>query len=328
MTLDRRPLPPPLTPIPPGFGRATPPAVFAPILGLLGLSLLLRALGAALGLGWLVQAADLALGALVGLHAFALAAYLAKLLRRPGALAEDLRVLPGRAGLAAGLAAVHLAAAALVPHAPGLALAVALAGLAAQGAFMIRVAVLLLSGPAEGRAVNPVFHLTFVGHILAPFALIPLGWTGLAQAILAVALPTAVAIWALALPKAPATPAPLRPVLAIHLAPASVGASVAALLGLTGLAFALGLWASALALGLTLAALRGWLLQAGFSPFWGALTFPLAAYGQAALRGLDLPWLALAVAVLALAAIPWIAWRVLKLWPQGQLARKTNAAIA
>lgn len=330
MPTDRRPLPPPLTPIPPGFGRATPPAVFAPILGLLGLGLLLRALGQALGQGGLAALADLALGALVGLHAFAVAAYLAKLARRPGALAEDLRVLPGRAGLAAGLAAVHLSAAALVPHAPGLALAVTLTGLAAQGAFMAGVAVLLLSGPAEGRAVNPVFHLTFVGHILAPFALIPLGWTGVSQAILVVALITAGLIWAVALPRAGATPAPLRPVLAIHLAPASVGTSVAALLGWPDLALALGLWAAVLALGLAIAAARGWLLAAGFSPFWGALTFPMAAFGQAALRGVGTPglWLALAVTALAVVAIPVIAWRVLKLWPKGQLARKTNAAIA
>lgn len=241
-----------------------------------------------------------------------------------------MRVLPGRAGLAAGLAAVHLSAAALAPHAPGTALAVTLAGLGAQGAFMAGVAALLLSGPAEGRAVNPVFHLTFVGHILAPFALIPLGWTGLSQAILVVALVTAAAIWALALPRAGAVPAPLRPVLAIHLAPASVGASVAALLGWPGLALALAAWASVLALGLALAAVRGWLLAAGFSPFWGALTFPLAAYGQAAFRAFGPPglWLAVAVTALGLVAIPWIAWRILKLWPQGQLARKTNAAVA
>jgi tellurite resistance protein len=178
------------------------------------------------------------------------------------------------------------------------------------------------------RVVNPVMHLVFLGHILAPFALIPLGWGELAQGLFWLALATALPIWVLGLPKAPKVPPPLRPVLAIHLAPASVLATVAAYLGWPGMALGLGLWAAVLAL--VLAARLPWLLASGFSPFWGALTFPLAAFAQAAVWGLGQPglWLGAGLAVVAVVAIPWIAWRVLKLWPGGRLARLTNAAVA
>jgi len=324
----RRPLPPPLVAHPPGLWRSTPPALFAPLMGVLGLGLLGRVLGEAWALPALAQLAEAVLGAAVLLHAFALLAYLGKVLRRPSALWQDLQILPGRAGVSAALAAIHLSAAALVPYAPGLALAMTLCTLAAQAGLMAAVARVLLTGPAEQRRVTAVMHLTFVGHILAPFALVPLGWTGLSGVLVWLALATALPIWALNLPRALVTPAPLRPTLAIHLAPVSVLASVAAILGWDGLALGLALAALVLA-GLAAARLR-WLMAAGFSPLWGAFTFPLAAFGQAAARGLGTPglWLATALLVVAAGFIPWVAWRVLKDWPGGQLARKTNAAIA
>lgn len=326
----RRPLPPPLVPHPPGLWRTTPPAIFAPIMGLLGLGLLARAAGTALALAPLAQLAEAVLGAVVLLHGFAVLAYLGKIARRPGALLQDLGVLPGRAGVSAAVVGTYLSAAALVPYAPGLATAMVLLTLALHAALMLLVARILLTGPVEQRAVTPVMHLTFVGPIVAPFALIPLGWTGLAGVLIGLGLLVALPIWALGLRKAAATPAPLRPVLAIHLAPASVMTAGAALLGWDGLALGLGLWSVVLVVGLGLAAARGWLLAAGFSPFWGALTFPLAAFGQAALQGLGTPglWLALAVLVLAAVVIPLIAWRILKDWPGGRLARKTSAAVA
>lgn len=324
----RRPLPPPLVLPPKGLWRDTPPALFPPVLGLLGLGLLMRALAATAGLAPLAVLAEALLGAVVLLHGFALVAYAAKPLRRPGALIEDLGTLPGRAGVAAALAAMHLSAAALVPHAPALALMLTLAGLAAQAGLIGLLLWLFARLPAEARAVTPVFHLVFAGHMLAAFALVPLGWTGLAAGLVWLGLATAAAIWAMALPRAGGVPAPLRPTLAIHLAPASVLAAAAALLGWEEMATALGLWAALIAAGLALRA--PWLMAAGFSPFWGAFTFPLAAFGQAALRTLGEPgfWLGVAVTAVAAGFIPWVAWRVLRLWPGGQLARRTNAAVA
>ena len=69
-----------------------------------------------------------------------------------------------------------------------------------------------------------------------------------------------------------------------------------------------------------------WVLAAGFSPFWGAFTFPLAAFASAVLplsEGAGLILLGAAAAV-----VPVIAWRVLALWPGNRLAGKTNAAEA
>jgi tellurite resistance protein len=323
-----RPMPPPLVMPPRGLWRTTPPAIFGPMLGLFGLGILLRTLSEVLVLAPLAQLAEALLGAVVLLHGFALLAYVAKPLRRPAALIEDLGTVPGKSGVGAALAALHLSAGALVPYAPGLALGMVLVGLVAQAMLMALVAWLVLSGPVAGRVVSPVFHLIYVGPVLAPVALVPLGWTGLSQGLLAVGLLTAMVIWTLGAPRVAGTPPPLRPPLAIHLAPACVIASGAVLTGWTGLALVLALIGVAIAVALLI---RGrWLLAAGFSPFWGALTFPMAAFGQSALRALGTPglWLAMGVAVVASVAIPWIAWRILKDWPGGALARKTNAAIA
>ena len=74
-------------------------------------------------------------------------------------------------------------------------------------------------------------------------------------------------------------PAALRPLLAIHLAPASLMTVAAGMLDLPGLSLAF-LALASLILALLLAA-AGWILRAGFSPGWGAFTFPLAAYANA-----------------------------------------------
>lgn len=328
MSNTRRPLPPPLVVPAPGLWRDTPPALFPPILGLLGLGLALRTLGAAPGAGPVADLAEALLGAVVLLHAFAMVAYLAKPLRRPQALIEEVATLPGRAGVAAALAGVHLSAAALMPLTPRFALAMVLAGLVLQAGFMWLVVWRLRRLPPEARAVNPVFHLTFLGHILSLFVLVPLGWSSAAAAVFWIGLASACAIWLASLPRAAATPAPLRPILAIHLAPASVLSSGAVLLGWEGIALALLAWAGVLALLLVLR--LPWLMAAGFSPIWGALTFPLAAFGQAVLRGPDAWgfWLGAGLAAVGAAFIPWVAWRVLRQWPGGALARRTNAAVA
>ena len=123
----RRPLPPPLEIPKPGFGRRTPPALFPPIMGLFGLGLGWRAAAGAFGVSPAIG--DLILGATSLLFLFTLAAYLAKPLRRPTAFMEDLRVLPGRAGLSAASLCLMLFAAVLAPMASGVATALGAFGL-------------------------------------------------------------------------------------------------------------------------------------------------------------------------------------------------------
>lgn len=306
------------------FAR-TPPAVFPVILGLIGLGLGMKRVLLAQGVP--VALADAALGAVVVLWGFAVFAYLAKVARRPAVVPADLATLPGRAGLAAGGIGGMLLSAVLAPFVPMVAtglLALSLVTHAVLAGLFLR---LLLSGPPEMRSPNPTLHLSFVGFIVGGVGAAELGLQDLAVGILYLTLPVAILIWAAAavdaLRRSP--PAPLRPLLAIHLAPACLMASVAALTGHAVLAQIFAGLAAVLLTVLILAA--RWLLAAGFTPIWGALTFPLAAAVSAfVLAGWD--YAALAALALGLGLIPWIAWQVLSLWPGGRLAAKTNAAEA
>jgi tellurite resistance protein len=321
------PPPPPLRPDPPGLWRRVPPAIFPPIMGLFGLGLAWRALGA--NLPAVAGLAEAFLGAVILLFAFAAVAWASKPLRRPAVLAEELRVLPGRAGVAAAVLCVFLTAAVLVPYAPGVARAMVWAGIALLAGLGALIARAFLTGPEEARVVTPVFHLVFVGYIIAPLALIPLGQGGVAAAIFWLTLAVAALIWAESLRQIATRipPAPLRPLLAIHLAPLSLFATVAALLGWSGLALAFAL--AGLALLAVLLGTGRWLLAAGFSPLWGAMTFPLAALASAVLRAVPDPlglWLGAALVLAATGLNIPVAVKVLNAWVKGGLAARTNAA--
>lgn len=316
---------------PAGLWRRMPPAVFPPLFGLIGLGLAWRRAEGRFALpeGWAAAAAEMLLGAAGLLFAFALVAWAAKPLRRPGVLAEELRILPGQAGVMAMSLSLMLMAAVLAPHAPGPARGILVAGLAMHLLLAGLLAAVLAALPAEARRPGPVFHLAFVGPIIGGLAAAPLGLAGLGAVLLWASAVAAVLVWALSaagLARRPVPP-PLRPLLAIHLAPASVLGSVALLQGEDGLAGVLG-WLSAAILAVLAARLR-WLVAAGFSPLWGAFTFPLAATAGF--------WLALGgawttpgglVLVAATLASPPIVLRVLRGWADGTLAARTNAATA
>ncbi|MEZ5913726.1 MAG: hypothetical protein R3D84_17130 [Paracoccaceae bacterium] len=173
--------------------------------------------------------------------------------------------------------------------------------------------------------MTPVWHLSFVGFIVAPLSAIPLGETGLARAILFATIPLAVLIWTVSLRQflSQRMPPPLRPLFAIHLAPASLFAVAAAGLGLPALA--LGFAAAALLLLMVLVAAGRWLTEAGFSPLWGAFTFPLAAFANAAMAVSDqsaLFWYAGGAALVAASLIvPPIAWKIMQAWSRGHACR-------
>jgi tellurite resistance protein len=305
----------------------TPPAIFPSILGLLGLAIAARlALGR---LGWDQGPADLLAGVAVALWVFGAVAYGGKILRRPGVVVEDLRVLPGRSGLAAltmgGMAAATLVSAfATLP-----ALVLMLAALLGHAVLAVLLVRLLISLPPVGREVNPTWHLSFVGFIVAAPAALAVGWPWLAEGLFWVTLPIAVVIWSLsAWQFARVTPpAALRPLLAIHLAPAALLATVAGLLGRAELALALLVLGTGY--GVVLLAAGRWVTASGVSALWGAFTFPLAALATAMLvAGGGWLWPGLALVLAGLAVIPAILWWVLKRWPGGRLAAVTNAAEA
>ncbi len=330
MTQARRPMPPPLKMPKPGFGRRTPPAIFPPIMGLFGLGMGWRAAAPAFGIS--PGVGDAILGAVALLFAFALIAWLAKPLRRPGVVLEELRVLPGRAGLAAASLCMMLLAASLAPFTPALARALAVLAFSVHIGLVVVLIHVLRAGPPEGRVVTPVFHLTFVGFILGGVAANALGEPEIARIFLWSMLIPAGVIWGISarqiISRPP--PAPLRPLLAIHLAPASLFAVVAHGAGMVAASYAFAALAAAI-LAALLVSVR-WLTSAGFSPLWGAFTFPMAAFATALILISDgsgaMGWIGGFVLAFATLFIPYIAYRILKLWAGGTLAAKTNAAEA
>lgn len=330
MTQARRPMPPPLQMPKPGLWRRTPPAIFPPIMGLFGLGLGWRAAADAFGVT--PAFGDFILGAVALLFAFALIAWLAKPLRRLSVVLDELRVLPGRAGLAAASLSLMLLAASLVPLAPGAARGLAVLAFSVQVGLVAVLIHVLRSGPPEGRVVTPVFHLTFVGFIIGGVAANALGEYQIARMLLWAMLIPAGVIWGISarqlISRPP--PVPLRPLLAIHLAPASLFTIVASGAGLETAAHAFAALAAAIFVALLISV--RWLTAAGFSALWGAFTFPLAAFATALIlvsQGQGaMGWLGGFLLAFATLFILYIAYRILKLWAGGMLAAKTNAAEA
>lgn len=314
-------------PTPPGLWRRTPPAIFPSIMGLFGLGLAWRrgiaVFGLPEGLG------EVILGAATLLFLFAAMAYVVKLMRRPGVLAEDLRILPGRAGVGTAVLCIYLLAMTVTPYGAAAARAILLAGLAIHSIFVLVLVYVLATGPAPQRRVTPVWHLTFVGYIIAALAAVGLGMEAMALVLFGLSAMLAAFIWAVSIEQfvREDVPAPLRPLLAIHLAPVALLGLVAAALGME--AVAMGCAGIAGLIVLWMLARVVWLTEAGFSALWGAFTFPIAATASLWLAlGGAWRWPGLAMLTVATIVIPAIAFKVVQAWAKGQLAIKTNAAIA
>jgi tellurite resistance protein len=312
--------------------RKMPPAVFPPVLGAFGLATAWGRTGDAFN--FTPAVGQILMGAVTLLYLYLAGNYLAKVIKRPGVVAEDLKVLPGRAGLAALSMAGMLLAVAVMSLSPALAKVVLVLAVTAHGAILALFLKAFLTGPAEARTVTPVMHLTFVGFIVSPFAALPLGWAGFATVVFWATMVAAVVIWALSARQfiKQDVPAPLRPLLAIHVAPASLLGTVALLLGKGTLGLGFGIFAIVLVAVLLLRA--KWVIEGGFSPLWGAFTFPLAAFSSLmmVLGAAGYGELFRVIGGVALIAatffIPWVLTKILQLWLKGVLAAKTNAAVA
>lgn len=317
----------PPAPTPPGLWRRVPPAIFPPIMGLFGLGLAWRRGESAFDLP--AGVAEAILGAVTLLFLFGLLAYSVKVLRRPAVLVEELRILPGRAGVSAMLLCLYLLSLTLAPYLPGAARALLWCAFALHGAVVPVFVWVFVTGPAEQRRVTPVWHLSFVGFIIGALAAAVFEDYLAALGLFVVTAVIAALVWAVSAEQLvkETVPAPLRPLLAIHLAPVALFGQVAQALELH--AVALGCGGVAGLLLLWFIARARWLTEAGFSALWGAFTFPLAATAGLWL-GLGGVWrLPGGVALIAatLVTLP-IAWKVVAAWARGQLAIKTNAATA
>ena len=274
-------------------------------------------------------------GMTVALAVFALVAYAAKLMRRPAVLGQELAILPGHAGVAAGVLVVHLGAA--LAAGAGAAAAgrmVLVAGLALQAALVVALLLALRRAPPGQRRPTPVWQLHAAGLAVAAQVAAMLGWRGLALALLWPAAIAALAIGAAGVRQllTERIPAPLRVLLVLHLAPLAGLACAALASGRIAAGTALA-WA-ALALLLILAARARWLLGAGFAPLWGVLSLPVASTAwawvllwRAAPSELHRLLAGLLLVAATLIVVPLLAliWRD---WMRGRLAIRTNAAIA
>jgi tellurite resistance protein len=178
------------------------------------------------------------LGAVVLLYVTGLVSYAAKLTRRPSVLREELRTMPGRLGLSAFVTCFYLLATTLSPYLPDLARGVFWAGLALHLALIALILQTFATGPAEQRRYSPAGHLYFVSPVVGAVT------AALGRLFLACLRNHALCrrpcrcLWAWGadrLIREGMSP-PLRPLLALHLAPAAVIGLAAALLGLLGVA--------------------------------------------------------------------------------------------
>ncbi|WP_347313557.1 tellurium resistance protein [Defluviimonas sp. SAOS-178_SWC] len=317
----------PPAPTPPGLWRRVPPAIFPSIMGLFGL-----------GLAWRRGAevfvlprgiAETILGAVALLFVFALLAYSVKLLRRPTVIVEELRILPGRSGVVTMVLSLYLLSMTLAPYATLLAEAILVAGFSTHAALVVLLVHQFVTGPAEQRRVTPVWHLSYVGFIIGALAATVFEFYILSLVLFIATALIAALIWSVSLEQVikETVPAPLRPLLAIHLSPVALLGLVAAALELD--AVAMGCAGVAALMVVAFVARLLWLTEAGFSALWGAFTFPLAATSSLWLTlGGIWRWPGGVMLVAATLIVPAIAFKVVRLWAGGQLAVKTNAAIA
>lgn len=311
--------------------RTTPPAVFPVALGFMGLGLAARNAASATGLPH--EIGDLLLGAATAFYMFFLALYLVKVAARPAVLLEDMKTPPARGGIAALAMAMILLAAALLPfglHVPE----VWITGIVLLFVQVIVVLRAILAEAPQTRSFSPFQYMTFVGPVVAPVAGIPLGFATASFWLAMFALVTFTIItvgYGRKLIKI-RPPVPLRPSLAIALAPVSLFGLTFGMLDMEA-AF-LAAYGLAWLLALALLVCGPWMTQGGWTPVWGAFTFPVATFtnlqvlalakgmGTLALVGI---WAGLAVGT---PLILFILYRTGMAWITGELAKKSGAATA
>jgi tellurite resistance protein len=252
---------------------------------------------------------------LVGLHLYLAAVH-------TEAFLTELRHPVRCAFAAAPTIGLMILAAAVHPYVPG------------AGAVLWSVAVLLhllvamlllrriVAGRGEAAMMAPPLLIPFVGNILAPAFGVRMGFLDASWMMFGIGL----LLWLVVMPMlmhrlltGPPLPPPLRPAVAIFVAPPAVGA--VALAGLSGTAHgpALMLVGIAILIGAVVLSLAGEITAVPFGPAWWGLTFPSAAFAIMTLQLIGHPilgWLAL---LLTSAITLYVAWRTVLALRSGAL---------
>jgi tellurite resistance protein len=266
-------------------------------MGLGGVGLAWRQAHPMLGVPAAIGEALLLLTALVWVGIVAL--QLARLLRHPEAVMEEVGHPVRVAFAAAPTIGLMILSAAALPYAPGF--AATLWSIAV--ALHLLVAMLLLRRVLGGRGdpamIAPPLLIPLVGNILAPIFGVPMGFVDMSWIMFGVGLVLWLAVLPLLLYRlfaGPALPPPLVPSLVILLAPPAVGAvALAALTGQAG-GPAFGLAGVALLIAAVLLSLASEIARIPFGMPWWGVTFPTAAF---------------AIMLMALRFPPWLCWLAL-----------------
>lgn len=250
-----------------------------------------------------------------------LGAHLLRLSRHPAAALADWRN-PMRCGFAgAASIGMMLSAAALTPYLPGLARGLLLLAITLHLGIGLALLARVLRGEGSPGMLVPPLMIPLVGNVLAPIFCVPLGLPMLGWMLFGVGMLLWLALQPLLLGRlfeAPLPP-PMRPSLAILLAPSAVGALAIQALGGPLPAFLALYGLAAFTFALLLLVLRH-MLGAGFTlGYWG-FTFPLAAFTAATLK-LAPGWIGAGMLGLATLVIGAIALATLRLALQGALLR-------
>jgi len=311
--------------------RRTPPAIFPVCLGFMGLGIAWRNAAEILPIPH--EIGDLMLGFSTAFFLYFLVFYLAKLAARPNVLFEDMTLPPARAGVATLAMSMMLLAAALLPFDISVP-QVWWTGVVLQIAATAIVMHAIWKEPPEERSFTPFMYVTFVGPVVGPLAGIPLGyiWESVVLALAAM-VPFLIITVGYTLKLMRVRPnQPLRPALAIYLAPVSLFAQCFGLLGVEWAFWLFYYWGWVVAL--ILLGLGPWLTEDGWTPIWGAFTFPIATFANVQVLAISMGatvagplglWAALSVGT---PLIFYIVYRSTMAWVTGELSEKSGAAIA
>ncbi len=264
-----------------------PASFFSMVMGLVGLGATWRAASRAYGVSpWL---ADGLLAVATALWVALLAAQVAKALTAPARLRAELEH-PVHGSLAAlGPASLLLLASGLWVHAPGVASVLFWIGAAGTVAIALYAVGRWLTVPLEANEVTPAMYLPpVVGSLVAALAAAVVGRADAGWLFFGVGVVSWIVLAPVLLGRyvsAGELPAPLRPLIAIELAPPAM-ALVAwqALDGPAPDAISRALFGYALFIALLLVRLAGRFRGVPFVPAWWAFTFPTAALATGALR--------------------------------------------
>jgi len=290
-------------------------------LPLLAVPLGLGGLGLAWREVWSLPVSEVVLALMMLAWVVILGLHLLRAARHPAAALADWHN-PMRCGfVGAASIGMMLTAAALTPYLPGFARSLLLLAITLHLAIGLALLARVLRGEGSPNMLVPPLMIPLVGNVLAPIFCVPLGLPMLGWMLFGVGMLLWLALQPLLLGRlfeAPLPP-PLRPSLAILLAPSAVGALAIEALGGPQPAFLALYGLAAFTFALLLVVLRH-MLGSGFAlSYWG-FTFPLAAFTAGTIKVAPW-WIGLGMLGLSTLVIGGIALATLRLALRGALLR-------